>query len=152
MNVTQQTPVHYTQANAAASGSSGSYSERVATGRLKGAIYAGVGALDLYAAGATTLAPAESAFGKMGPWVCGVMAAGHAIYSVIKLGFTFDEYDGPTFKERTPADRLAGLGHAITALGFAGLTFGMGPMALPLVGIGEIAAVAGDWMSSQVRK
>ncbi|MEW6281380.1 MAG: hypothetical protein AB1758_22415 [Candidatus Eremiobacterota bacterium] len=127
-----------------------SYAERVRIGRLKGAIYAGVAALDLYAAGATTLAPAGSPF----PLVCGLAAVSHAAYSAIKFGLDYSPgylyfFE---FKDRNPADRLAGLGHAITALGFVGLAAGMGGLALPVVILGEVAAITGDWFSSQLRK
>lgn len=144
MNVSMTAP----QAAASSSGSTPSYSDRVRTTRLKGAIYAGVGALDVYAAAASSLAPDGSVFKSMGPWVCGALAAGHAIYG-LSNALRYDDYN-ETFRADRPAQRnLIALGHGITALGFAGMAFGAGPMALPLVALGEVAGVVGEYLNSK---
>lgn len=145
MNVVSTAPV------AASSGTNQTYSDRVRTSRLKGAIYAGVGALDVYAATASTLAPDGSVFKNMGGWVCGAMAVGHAVYALTNLvGSERDRWGEEHMAfNRPPQRQLIALGHGITALGFAGLAFGAGVMALPLVALGEVAGVVGEYLNSK---
>lgn len=136
------------QVAASGSGSTQSYSDRVRTGRLKTAVYAGVGALDVYAASASALAPAGSVFKNAGPYVCGALAVGHALYAAHNV-LRWDDYNEWFKADRPPQRQLIALGHAITALGFAGMAFGAGPMALPLVALGEAAGVVGEYLHSK---
>lgn len=136
------------QASASGSGATQSYSDRVRTSRLKTAVYAGVGALDVYAATASTLAPDGSVFKSMGPWVCGALAVGHAVYGLHNC-LQVDTYNETLSVNRPPQRNLIALGHGITALGFAGMAFGAGPMALPLVALGEVAGVVGEYLNGK---
>ncbi|MBM3461728.1 MAG: hypothetical protein FJX76_06460 [Armatimonadetes bacterium] len=89
-------------------------------------------ALDVYVAGARSLAElGETASGVLQVG-CGVMAAGHAIYGITRLLCRADSQD---HSEKLRYSAMA-VGEFISAAGFVGLTAGMGVWALPLLGIG----------------
>jgi hypothetical protein len=111
-------------------------------------MYAGIGALDVYAAAASSLAPEGSVFKTMGPWVCGALAVGHALYG-FHNAVRWDDYNETFRADRSPQRALVALGHGITALGFAGMAFGAGAMALPIVALGEVTGVVGAYLRSK---
>ena len=130
--------------------SAGSYGAKVQKARLHMAARLAVGGVDLYTAGATAFAPAESTLKAVMPWMSGVAAVGHAIYGIAKVATdTREEYlrDHGYVKEwnaRPPKDYAVGSGHLITAAGFASLAFGLGPWALPIIAIGQATSLAGE--------
>ncbi len=99
-----------------------------------------LGAADIYVAGATAFA-SEGALSSIMPIMSGVAAAYHGIRGIGQL-WTENDYRGWQF--RTPQSYATGTGNLIMAAGFASLAFGLGPWALPIIGIGQAAVLAGD--------
>lgn len=133
-----------------------SYADRITSGRLRLASRLAVGAADLYVAGATAYGPAEGALSGIMPWASGVAAAGHAIYGIVKVFTeTTDHYDSKRggfvaeWVPRPAKDYAVGSGHLVTAAGFAALAFGLGPWALPIIGIGQATALIGEMVGRE---
>ncbi|MEW6283370.1 MAG: hypothetical protein AB1758_32475, partial [Candidatus Eremiobacterota bacterium] len=99
-------------------------------------------------AGATAFAPATSTLGAVMPWISGAAAIFHGVQGIRQVWTeTDDSYYSDTrgqLKYRTPREYAVGAGNLITAGGFAALAFGLGPWALPIIAIGQAAALAGQ--------
>lgn len=128
----------------------GSYGSKIQKAKLHMAARLAVGGVDLYTAGATAFAPAESTLSSVMPWMSGVAAVGHGIYGLTKVATdTSEDYVTNVgyvkeWNARPAQDYAVGTGHLITAAGFGALAFGLGPWALPLLAIGQITSLAGE--------
>jgi len=88
--------------------------------------------MDAYVGGVRALAPLSETASKVMAVGSVVMAVGHAGFGISRLVVAADSEDHSA-KLR---NRAIGIGDFVTALGYVGLAAGMGPWALPLVGIG----------------
>lgn len=95
-------------------------------------------ATDVYAGAATSLLPEGGAMADALPIVAGAVAVGHGIYGLTQI-WPRDTYYYPA---HTKLELARGVGHLVTAAGFAALAFGLGAYALPIIGIGEVARVS----------
>lgn len=100
-----------------------------------------LGAADMYVAGATAFAGAGT-MGEIMPFMSGAAAAYHGIKGLAGVFTSPPDYGNWGFK--TPQQYAVGTGNLIMAAGFASLAFGLGPWALPIIGIGQAAVLAGD--------
>lgn len=128
----------------------GSYGSKIQKAKLHMAARLAVGGVDLYTAGATAFAPAESALKSVMPWMSGVAAVGHGIYGLTKVytGVN-EEYHSNVgyvkeWEARPAKDYAVGTGHLLTAAGFGALAFGLGPWALPIIALGQATSLAGE--------
>lgn len=89
-------------------------------------------AMDAYVGGVRAFAPLSETAGTVMTVGSVVMAVGHAGFGITRLVVAADS-ENHSEKLR---NRAIGIGDFVTALGYVGLAAGMGPWALPLLGIG----------------
>jgi hypothetical protein len=131
--------------------SGASYADRLRANRLAFAAKMAIGAADVYTACAGAVSPVGSVVHRTVPIMSGIAAAGHAIYGVTKMMDDVErDYYGYVKARypKTPAEKAVGMGHVVTAAGFAMLACGMGLYALPVIALGEATALLADKMGS----
>lgn len=140
MNVSLATPnANYHTAPSSAAGST--YADEQRGRRYQAAGKLALGAADMYVAGATAFAH-TGALGEIMPFMSGAAAAYHGIKGLANI-WTESSYSGWNFK--SSQQYAVGTGNLIMAAGFGMLAFGLGPWALPVIGIGQAAVLAGDY-------
>lgn len=98
---------------------------------LKACPRVAVDALDVYVAGVSAFGSLSQTVRGLANVSTGVAAAGHGISGLAHLAASATDDRMVSLRYRA-----MGIGEFVTALGFVGMTAGMGPWALPLIGIG----------------
>jgi len=122
---------------AAANSGGGSYKQQRTDRILTVMPHLALATADVYAAAAVTVLPSVSRLQVATPWVCGAAGAIHGIY-----GITQWASESSTSSKERALQIARGWGHVITAAGYAGLAFGLGPWGLPIIAIGEATRLA----------
>ncbi len=122
----------------------GSLSEALKSQEVKMAGHLGAAAVDTYVASLPFWQPAAA----YTPALAGWMAAGHAAYGVFRAFPLTTNYWGELVPRDIPKRDLAvGVGHLITAGGLAGMAAGLGPVAVPVIAVGQVTALLGEFLS-----
>lgn len=117
------------------------YAEQQRGRRYETASKLALGAADLYVAGATAFAQ-TGGLSEIMPYMSGAAALYHGVKGIAGIWTEPPSYGDYNYK--TSQQYAVGTGNLIMAAGFASLAFGLGPWALPIIGIGQAAVLAGD--------
>ncbi|MGE0495323.1 MAG: hypothetical protein AB7S38_39320 [Vulcanimicrobiota bacterium] len=122
----------------------GSFSEAVKSQQMKVAGNLAVAGADAYVGALGILKP-EAGYA---PVMAGWMAAGHAAYGIYRAWpFGTDRSGDPILVDKAPKDLAVGVGHLITAAGLAGMAAGAGPVAVPVIALGQLTALGGEYLT-----